>query len=109
MNFYPDHLYVNFDGSNSSAVSNATTPHGTLTRNHVNNVKMTPHDHPNGMTSNTPRNTLRSHSQHSMANGRTNSIVGLSERSVTGASVKSFHSVQHPSERVGLLSQTSQT
>ena len=108
MNFYPDHLYVNFDGSNSSAPSNVTTPHGTLTRNHVNNVKMAPRDHPNGIA-NTPRSTLRSHSQHSMPNGRTNSVVGLSERSVTGASVKSFSSVQHPSERVGLLSQTSQT
>ena len=107
MNFYPDHLYVNFDGSNSSAVSNATTPHGTLTRNHVNSIKMVPHDHPNGM-SNTPRNHLRSNSQQSMPSGRTNSVVGLSERSVTGASVNSFHSVHHPSERVGLLSQISQ-
>ena len=118
MNFYPDHLYVNFDGSNSSAVSTATTPHGTLTRNHINNINNKPHNmvdnHSGGGTlgsnhliQQTPRSKLRSPSNHSMPSGRTNSVPALSERSLTGASNHSFHANQHP-ERVGLLSQMSQ-
>lgn len=119
MNFYPDHLYVNFDGSNSSAVSTATTPHGTLTRNHINSVNNKPSNmvdnHSGGGTlgsnhhvQQTPRSKLRSPSNHSMPSGRTNSVPALSERSLTGASNHSFHANQHPSERVGLLSQMSQ-
>ena len=129
MNFYPDHLYVNFDGTSSSAMSNATTPHATLTRTHVNAVKMNNQpgaDHHNshhviGNGSSgtlpvgaggpgTPRSKLRSPSQHSMPSGRTSSVVALSERSVTGASSTSYHTGNnvHPSERVGLLSASSQ-
>jgi hypothetical protein len=105
MNFYPDNLYVNFDGNNSSATSTTTTPHGTLTRMHVNNVKMNPMSdhHGNGIT--TPgmsRAKLKSPSQHSFHNGRTSSVTALSERSMTGGSL---HGSLHPSERVGLLTQ----
>ena len=103
MNFYPDNLYVNFDGNNSAAASASTTPHGTLTRMHVNNVKMNQNNdlHGNGMvTPGTSRAKLKSSSQHSFHNGRTNSVTGLSERSMTGGSL---HSTLHPSERVGLL------
>lgn len=109
MNFYPDHLYVNFDGS-SSAMSSSTTPHGTLTRNLVNNVKLNNEQYPNGSINNmnTPRSKTRSSSQQSMPTGRTSSVAALSERSVTGASTTSaYHVGGHPSERVALLNSTS--
>lgn len=91
MNFYPDHLYVNFDGagSQSASVSQATTPHGTLTRNHV--VNMHQDQLANGNVPSSPRSALRSASGHTIRNGRTNSVTALSERSVTGASSSSYN------------------
>lgn len=96
MNFYPEHLYVNFDGNNSQSASTATTPHGTLTRNHITNMQN--HHGNNGHVPSSPRNAFRSPSGHTLRTGRTNSVTALSERSVTGASSCSYNT-----ERSGLL------
>ena len=101
MNFYQDHLYVNFDingSSHSTIQSPGTTPHCSLGRNRdrINNSLH------NGLHGDQikPR-TLRNNSHNDIISGRTSSVSALSERSLTGMS--SVSGISRNSERANLV------